>query len=215
MKKVHVLNAIASQKVIAVVRLTDPNDVIPVVEAIVNGGITIIEISWAMEGAADSIKKLSAHYDSTQDKSQVVIGAGSMLSALDAKRAVKAGAHFIISPLFKKDIIEEVQKRDTLMISGALTPTEMYRAIEAGSDVINVFPADMVSPSYFKSMLEDMPQMRLITSGGITADNAKTWLEAGAFAISIGDAIVDKKAIAGRRFDILTQNAAILVHSLG
>jgi hypothetical protein len=109
MKKVHVLNAIAAVKAIAVVRLPDPDDVIPVVEAIVSGGITVIEISWAMEGAANIIKKLSAFYDDKQDGSQVVIGAGSVLSALDAKRAIKAGAHFIISPLFKKDIIEEIE----------------------------------------------------------------------------------------------------------
>jgi 2-dehydro-3-deoxyphosphogluconate aldolase/(4S)-4-hydroxy-2-oxoglutarate aldolase len=90
----------------------------------------------------------------------------------------------------------------------------MYRAIEAGSDAINVFPADMVSPSYFKSMLEDMPHLRLIPSGGITTDNAKTWLEAGATAVGIRDAIVDKKAISARRFDILTQNATALLHSV-
>jgi 2-dehydro-3-deoxyphosphogluconate aldolase/(4S)-4-hydroxy-2-oxoglutarate aldolase len=214
MKKTRVLNAIASQKVIAVVRLSKADDVIPVVEAIASGGITVFEISWAMEGAADSIKKLSTHYDSTQEKSPVVIGAGSVLSALDAKKAIKAGAHFVVSPLFKKDIIEEVQKRDTLMISGALTPTEIYRAIESGSDAINVFPADMVSPSYFKSMLEDMPHLRLIPSGGITTENAKTWLRAGAFAVSIGDAIMNKKAITGRHFDTLTQNVAKLIHSL-
>ena len=214
MKKPDVLAAFEKHKAVAVIRLHDGDDVIPVVEALVKGGIKMIELTLTTPKAIEKIEELCTLYEGKKAKSGVVIGAGSVLSAHDAKRVVKAGASFVVSPIFKKEIVEESQKRDTVVMCGAFTPTEILRASEAGSDVVKVFPADMVSPAYFKAVLAPMPHLRMMPTGGVTLTNAGEWLQAGAVAVGIGGALLDSKAIAARQFDILTKNAEVFVKSV-
>jgi 2-dehydro-3-deoxyphosphogluconate aldolase / (4S)-4-hydroxy-2-oxoglutarate aldolase len=214
MKKPDVLNALAKYKAVAVIRLNDADDVLPVVEAVVKGGVKLIELTLTTPNAVKKIEELCALYEGKKSKSGVVIGAGSALSAMDVKKCIKAGAKFIVSPIFKKEIIEEAQKRDTVVMCGAFTPTEIFRASEAGSDVVKVFPADMVSPAYFKAVLAPMPHLRMMPTGGVTLTNASEWLQAGAVAVGIGSALMDAKAIAARQFDLLTKNAGTFVKSV-
>jgi 2-dehydro-3-deoxyphosphogluconate aldolase/(4S)-4-hydroxy-2-oxoglutarate aldolase len=214
MKKLDVLNALAKHKAVAVIRLHDAIDVIPVVEAVVKGGIKLIELTLTTPEALTKIEELCGIYEGKKSKSGVVIGAGSVLSESDAKKSIKAGAKFIVSPIFKKEIIEAAQKRDTVVMCGAFTPTEILRASEAGSDVVKVFPADVVSPAYFKAVLAPMPHLRMMPTGGVTLTNAGEWLQAGAVAVGIGGALLDGKAIAARQFDTLTKNALTFVKSV-
>ena len=214
MKKPDVLAAFEKHKAVAILRLHDGDDVIPVAEALIKGGIKMIELTLTTPKALEKIEELCAIYEGKKAKSGVVIGAGSVLSAQDVKRVVKAGASFVVSPIFKKEIIEEAQKRDTVVMCGAFTPTEILRASEAGSDVVKVFPADMVSPAYFKAVLAPMPHLRMMPTGGVTLTNAGEWLNAGAVAVGIGGALLDNKAIAARQFDILTKNAETFVKSV-
>jgi 2-dehydro-3-deoxyphosphogluconate aldolase / (4S)-4-hydroxy-2-oxoglutarate aldolase len=214
MKKLDVLNALAKYKAVAIIRLNDASEVLPVVEALVKGGIKLIELTLTTPDAIKSIEELCTIYEGKKSKSGVVIGAGSALSESDVKKCIKAGANFVVSPIFKKEITEEAQKRDTVTMCGAFTPTEILRASEAGSDVVKVFPADIISPVYFKAVLAPMPHLRMMPTGGVTLTNACEWLQAGAIAVGIGGALLDSKAIAARQFDVLTKNAETFVKSV-
>lgn len=214
MKKPDVLAALEKHKAVAIIRLHDSDDVIPIVEALVKGGIKMLELTLTTPKAVEKIEELCALYEGKLAKSGVVIGAGSVLSAQDVKRVMKAGAKFIVSPIFKKEIIEESLERNGVVMCGAFTPTEILRASEAGSDVVKVFPADMISPAYFKAVLAPMPHLRMMPTGGVTLTNAGEWLNAGAVAVGIGGALLDNKAIAARQFDILTKNAETFVKSV-
>jgi 2-dehydro-3-deoxyphosphogluconate aldolase / (4S)-4-hydroxy-2-oxoglutarate aldolase len=214
MNKNDILSALAKHNAVAVIRLNDADDVLPVVEAVVKGGVKMIELTLTTPNAVAKIEELCGIYEGKQGKNGVIIGAGSALSALDVKKCIKAGAAFVVSPIFKKEIVEEAQKRDTVIMCGAFTPTEILRASEAGSDVVKVFPADLISPAYFKAVLAPMPHLRMMPTGGVTLTNAGEWLQAGAVAVGIGGALLDGKAIAAGQFDVLTKNAQVFVKSV-
>ncbi|TAE32850.1 MAG: bifunctional 4-hydroxy-2-oxoglutarate aldolase/2-dehydro-3-deoxy-phosphogluconate aldolase [Candidatus Kapaibacterium sp.] len=207
MKKTDILAAFEKHKVLAIIRLHDSDDVIPVGEALVKGGIKMIELTLTTPKALEKIEELCSMYEEKKAKTDVLIGAGSVLSAQDVKRAVKAGARFVVSPIFKKEIIEEAHKRDVVVICGAFTPTEILRASEAGSDIVKVFPAEIISPVYVQSVLAPMPHLRMMPTGGITLANVGDWLQAGAVAVGVGGALLDSTAIAARQFDVITKRA--------
>lgn len=189
MNKVEVLDAIREAGVLPVIRAANTDEAKAVVKAILAGGITVFEITMTVPGAVGLIAELSKN-------SQLLIGAGTVLDPESARECIGAGARFIISPATNFETIDYCNEHETLIMPGALTPTEVVNAVEAGADVIKIFPASsMGGPSYLKALKAPLPHIKLIPTGGVNLSNAGDYIKAGAEAIGIGGELVDLKAI--------------------
>lgn len=209
MSKQEILNKILDKKVIAVIRLKEAEKLKKVIEAVYNGGISVIEITMTVPNAVKLIEEMSGYF---QDK--IILGAGSVLDKKKAEDVIKAGAKFVVSPIFKKEIVETTHKFELPVMPGAFTPTEIQTAYEAGADVVKVFPADVVGMSFFKSVLAPMPHLKLMPTGGVDLHNAGDWIKAGACAVGVGTALLDKDAIKNEQYEILTANAQTINKSI-
>jgi 2-dehydro-3-deoxyphosphogluconate aldolase/(4S)-4-hydroxy-2-oxoglutarate aldolase len=187
---------------VAVVRLPDADRALAVVDALAAGGVTAIELTLTTPGALVVIAALrKASGDALQ------VGAGSVLDADTARRAIEAGATYVVSPVFRADVVAESHRQGVPAMPGAYTPTEILTAHEAGADVVKVFPADTLGPSYIKGVLAPMPFLRLMPTGGVTPANVGEWLRAGAVAAGLGSALVDPKLVAANDMAAITARA--------
>lgn len=196
----NVTDRLITAGVIAVVRLPDVTRAGDAAQALVDGGVTALEITLTTPGALRLITLLAAN-------TQLLVGAGSVLDAQQAKEAIDAGASYIVSPVLVPDVITTAHAHHTPAMPGAYTPTEILAAHRAGADVIKVFPADGLGPSYLRSVLAPMPFLPLMPTGGVTPENAGTWIQAGAVAVGIGSALMDPKLVHAGEWDILTARA--------
>jgi len=200
---------ISAAAVVAVIRLDEATDARSVGAALLEGGVSVLEVTLTSPGALELIRSLAELFPG-----DALVGVGSVLSAEAALRAIESGASFVVSPVLDEGVIAAAHKADVPAFAGAFSPTELHRAHSLGADFIKVFPADIVGMSYFKSVLAPMPHLRLVPTGGVTLDNAGDWLRAGAAAVGVGSALVDKKAISDHRFGVLTDNARRLMRSV-
>ncbi|MFQ5648407.1 MAG: bifunctional 4-hydroxy-2-oxoglutarate aldolase/2-dehydro-3-deoxy-phosphogluconate aldolase [bacterium] len=194
---------------IAVIRMSDSSKLRKVAQAIHKGGISAIEITMTTPNALMVIEEIARSMGDT-----IQVGVGSVLDAETARRAIEAGAQYVVSPVFKPEIIKTAHSYDIPAMPGAFTPTEILAAHESGADIVKVFPADVVGMAFFKAVKAPMPHLKLMPTGGVSLTNAGEWIKAGACAVGVGSALLDKKAIAEERFEVLTENARILKQSL-
>ena len=145
----------------------------------------------------------------------VVFGVGSVLDTEAARAAVDAGARFVVSPVCRTALIDACHGRDVVVMPAGLTPTEILTAFEAGADFVKVFPAGAVGTSFIRDIKGPLPDVRLVPTGGIGIDNAAEWLRAGASAVGVGSALVDRNAVAAGDFQALTIAARRLVGVVG
>jgi 2-dehydro-3-deoxyphosphogluconate aldolase/(4S)-4-hydroxy-2-oxoglutarate aldolase len=193
-------------KVVAIVRLDSGEQLVKVAEALLAGGISAIEFTVSTPGAIDMIKAASARFGR-----EVLLGAGTVLDPETARAAILAGAQFVVTPALNLHTIELCRRYGRPIIPGALTPTEILTAWEAGADMVKVFPADSMGPGYIKAVLAPLPQLRLVPTGGVSADNAAQYLKAGAMALGVGGKLVDKTAVAQGDWQAITAEAERLV----
>jgi len=205
----EILSRLIAGKVVAVVRLDSGDQLIKVAEALKAGGVTAIEFTVPTPGALDMIKQASAYFGD-----EVIMGAGTVLDAETARAAILSGAQFIVTPALNVKTIQLCRRYGKPIIPGALTPTEILTAWEAGADMVKVFPADSMGPAYLKAVLAPLPQVRLAPTGGISADNAAEYLKAGATALGVGGKLVDKQAVARGDFAALTAEAQRLMQAV-
>ncbi|MBI2418094.1 MAG: bifunctional 4-hydroxy-2-oxoglutarate aldolase/2-dehydro-3-deoxy-phosphogluconate aldolase [Ignavibacteriales bacterium] len=209
MGRVETLNKLFQSKVVAVIRMQDPEKLISVAEALYEGGISFLEVTMttpqALEVIAAASKKLP---------NEIVIGVGSVLDAQTARMAIYAGARFVVSPVFKPELILTSHRYDVAVMTGAFTPTEILTAFETGADVVKVFPADVTGMEFFKSVLAPMPFLKLMPTGGVSLTNGGDWIKAGACAVGVGSALIDKKLIEAGDYAGLTAKAKTLVQSV-
>lgn len=196
-------------RAVAVIRLRDSSKLMDVVEAIRAGGVRSVEITMTVPGALEQISVLGRALGD-----EILLGVGSVLDAETARRAVDAGARYVVSPVLRPEVIAEAHKFGAAALPGCFSPSELQRAHEGGADIIKVFPADVVGMPFFRAVLAPMPHLRLMPTGGVTLDNAGDWLRAGACAVGVGSALLDRSAIADGRYEVLTQNARRLMESL-
>ncbi len=204
-----ILQRILEKKAIAVIRMTDVARLTRVIAAIRAGGVECVEITMSVPGAMDVIKDVSR---SIGDKA--LIGAGTVLDAETARQAIEAGADFIVGPVLDLGVIEVANKCGKVVIPGAFSPGEIVTAWQAGADIVKVFPATVLGPGYLKDLRGPLPEIRLCPTGGVTVENAGEWIKAGACCVGIGTDLLDKKAIAGDRYEVLTEKARRLVANL-
>ncbi len=209
MTKEEVLRIILDTKVIAVIRMADADKVTKVVAAIQAGGVKAIEITMTTPGALEEIKIMSS-----QKIPGVVIGAGTVLDPETAASVIHAGADFVVSPILNEEMIRLCRQYEKLVVPGALTPTEIMKAWDAGADIVKIFPATSVGPKYFKDIKGPLPQVRLMPTGGVDMENAAEFIRNGACCVGIGTALLDKKAIQTGDWGVLTKRAERLMKSI-
>src|SRR5215204_3507074 len=198
MSKSEIISRIISIGVIPVIRASSHEEALAVIEAIAAGGITAIEVTMTVPGAVELISQLSS------ERGDLLIGAGSVLNADAARECVDAGAQFIVSPATDVGTIRYCNEAGIAVMPGALTPTEVLAAWNAGADFVKVFPADsMGGAQYLRSIKAPMPHLKLIPTGGVSQSTAADFIRAGAEAIGVGSDLVDLKAVReGRTQDI-------------
>jgi len=209
MSRSNIIQKLISQGAIAVIRMSDTHKLKKVIEAVHEGGISAIEITMTTPNALKVIEETANTMGSV-----ALIGVGSVLDAETARLAINAGAIFVVSPVFKPEIIYTAHRYDLPAIVGGFTPTEILTAHEFGSDVVKVFPADVLGMAFFKAIKAPMPHLQLMPTGGVSLTNAGDWIKAGACAVAVGSALLDKKAIADEDYQKLTNNARILSQSV-
>jgi len=190
MNKPEVIQKIKDIGVIPVVRASSAEEAILIVEAIKAGGVPILEITMTVPGAVRVIEELVKRFE------DAIVGAGTVLDAETARACINAGAQFIVSPALDPGTITCCRELDIAVMPGALTPTEIVTAWNAGADFVKVFPAGALGgASYIRSLKAPLPQIELVPTGGVTLANAAAFIEAGAAAIGVGADLVDTKAI--------------------
>ena len=195
--------------IVAVIRIKEPERLKAVVDAIAEGGIRVLEVTMTVPGAVELIAELAPRMPAG-----FLLGAGTVVDAATAGRVIDAGARFIVSPVYRQEVIDASHKRGIAFMPGCFSPTEILTAYECGADIVKVFPATALGPQYVKDIRAPLPQLKLMPTGGVTLDNAGDWIRAGAVAVGVGSALVDTKAIEAGRFDVITDNARRVVASV-
>jgi 2-dehydro-3-deoxyphosphogluconate aldolase/(4S)-4-hydroxy-2-oxoglutarate aldolase len=144
-----------------------------------------------------------------------LLGAGTVTDVATARAVIDAGASFVVSPVFKPDVVAACHERDVAAMPGCFSPTEILAAYESGADIVKVFPATALGPQFIKDVRGPLPQVKLMPTGGVTLENAGDWIRAGAVAVGLGSALVDARAIEGNRWDVITANARLVVANVG
>ena len=156
------------------------------------------------------IKELTGKY-----KDEIIMGAGTVLDPETGRAALLAGAQFIVSPTLNLDLIELAHRYSAVVIPGAMTPTEILTAWNAGADMVKVFPAAQLGgPGYIKALRGPLPQILLVPTGGVNLQNAGAFIQAGAAALGAGGELVDKKAVKEKKFSIITENARAFIKAI-
>jgi 2-dehydro-3-deoxyphosphogluconate aldolase/(4S)-4-hydroxy-2-oxoglutarate aldolase len=197
-----VIEQILAKKVVAVVRLNDYTRAVEVAQALAAGGVNILEFTLTGQGAYDAI---SATRKALGDA--VCVGVGTVLTPDQAEAAIDAGAQFAVTPAVRRQVIAACVKRQTLVLCGGFTPTELLEAHEAGAELVKVFPAQLGGPKFIKDVLAPMPFLKLVPTGGVSPENAREYLSAGAVAVGIGGNLVSNKLVAAEAFDEITATA--------
>ncbi|TET10673.1 bifunctional 4-hydroxy-2-oxoglutarate aldolase/2-dehydro-3-deoxy-phosphogluconate aldolase [Candidatus Aerophobetes bacterium] len=201
--KTYNLKMLLDGGIIPVVRASSSEEALKIVDAIREGGIEVIEITMTVPDAIGVMKAVAKKLGD-----EVLLGAGTVLDAETARISILTGAEFVVGPSLNEDLIRMCKRYAKIVIPGAMTPTEILRAWEMGADVVKVFPADQLGgPGYIRAIKAPLPQVLLNPTGGVNLENAGEFIKAGASIISVGSALVDKKAVSEGKFEILTRKA--------
>ena len=140
-----------------------------------------------------------------------LLGAGTVTDVATARAVIDAGASFVVSPVFKPEVVAACHERDVAAMPGCFSPTEILAAYESGADIVKVFPATALGPQFIKDVRGPLPQVKLMPTGGVTLENAGDWIRAGAVAVGVGTSLLDAKAIADGNFHVLKTNAERMI----
>jgi 2-dehydro-3-deoxyphosphogluconate aldolase / (4S)-4-hydroxy-2-oxoglutarate aldolase len=189
--------------IVPVVRASSQREAHIAAEAVCKGGIPIVEITLTCPGAIEVIGELAKSAGP-----EILIGAGTVLNAADARRCLDAGAQFLVSPGFNRATVELAVRESKLIIAGALTPTEIIEAWTAGSDLVKVFPCGQVGGAkYIKALKGPLPQVPLVPTGGVNLSTAAEFIEAGAAALGIGGELVQPEALKSNKPELIVETA--------
>lgn len=203
------LDILLDNKAFAVIRLDDSSKAIPLVEALVEGGVKNIEITLTTQNPYDVISKVSKEFSDT-----AVVGVGSVLSEETMLASIDAGAEYVVTPIFIPELISMSHNYGCPIFTGAFSPTEIFNASKAGADVVKVFPADIVGMKYFKAIKAPMPDLKIMPTGGVSLTNAAEWFQAGACAVGVGSSLLNKQDITEGNFDKIKENAKTLMFGI-
>jgi 2-dehydro-3-deoxyphosphogluconate aldolase/(4S)-4-hydroxy-2-oxoglutarate aldolase len=202
MRKEQIVAKLREIGLVPVLRAESEEQALGIASAIADGGVTVLEITMTVPGAIRVMARL------TKERPDILIGAGTVLDAETARMCMLEGAQFVVSPALNLKTIEMCHRYSIPVLPGALTPTEVVTAWQAGADVIKVFPASALGGAkYLKSLKVPLPQVEMIPTGGVSLATAKEFLEAGSFALGVGADLVDTKAMAEGKPEKITESA--------
>jgi len=202
MSRIDVLNILRKEKVISIVRLEEPKKIVPVIEALIEGGIRIVEITMTTTDPLMTFRKAVKHFSR-----DVILGVGSVVDEMTAQQMILEGAQLIITPTNRRETIETAHRYDIPILSGVLTPEEILRAYEYGADMAKIYPAAFFGPNYIKAIKDPMPQVDLIASGGIGVKDVVDWIKAGASGVGLGSALSHRGLVKKEDYEGITANA--------
>jgi 2-dehydro-3-deoxyphosphogluconate aldolase/(4S)-4-hydroxy-2-oxoglutarate aldolase len=203
MDKDKVLQRIHEIGLIPVLRAQSATEALQLADAIAAGGVPVLEVTMTVPGAVDVIRQIVEH---SGDRN--LVGAGTVMDPETARACMLAGAEFFVTPSLKVSTIEMAKRYSKVICPGALTPTEVVTAWEAGADIVKIFPCGNVGgPKYIKALRGPFPQIEMIPTGGVNLENAGEFLKAGACAVAVGGELVDSKSVAEGRFDVIEDRA--------
>jgi 2-dehydro-3-deoxyphosphogluconate aldolase / (4S)-4-hydroxy-2-oxoglutarate aldolase len=189
--------------IIAVVRTDQTEQVIPIAEALITGGVTAVEVTLTVPNAESAI---AAARDKFRDTA--LIGAGSVLNVAQCHAVLKAGAQFVVSPVGNVRLIEATHKMDRPVMLGAFTPSEAQLVHEWGADFVKLFPADQLGPAFIKAIRTPMPHLRIVPTGGVDLNTAADFLKAGCVALGVGSSLLKPEILKAQHWPELTRLAA-------
>jgi len=202
MDKKITLDRIKDAGVVAVIRGPSPELTVKMVEALVRGGITGIEITYSTPKATEVVKQLDIHFGD-----QIILGMGTLTDPLQAKGSREAGARFLVSPVCDPVLGKAMIDTGLAVMIGALTPTEVLQAFQLGSDVVKVFPGSAVGPSYIKALKGPFPSIPLMPTGGVSLANVADWFAAGVFAVGAGSELCPPQLAREGKFEEISARA--------
>lgn len=197
-----ILAQITNPGIIAVVRAQKREQVLPLTEALIAGGVKAIEITLTTPDALAAIKEASEKFSK-----EALIGAGTVITADQCRSVLAYGADFVVTPLARPDYVPIIHTANRVSIIGAFTPTEAYWSHDAGADFIKLFPAEVLGPSFIKSVRAPMPDLRFIPTGGVTLENIGQWFGAGCPAVGVGSSLITQKILSANNWPELTRLA--------
>lgn len=209
MDKLQQMRRIQEQKIVAILRSEKSDQLVRVAEALAEGGVTILEITFTVPEALRIIEKVA---DQLGD--QVLLGAGTVLDAQTARSAMLAGAEFFVSPGTSIEVIQTCRRYDKCVFPGAFTPTEVLTAWEAGCDAVKLFPCDVLGAKHVKALKGPLPQIPLIPTGGVNRETARDFLAAGALAVGVGSSLAPRAAIESGDYDTIVNSAKAFVSAV-
>src|SRR5437879_9293669 len=211
MTKSEVIQRIRDIGLIPVVRAESAEQATRAVAAIKAGGVNVLEVTMTVPGAIAVIEQLTKAFSA-----DALIGAGTVLDPETADRCIQAGAQFIVSPALNEETVAFCRSQDVAIFPGALTPTEVVRAWNAGADAVKVFPAGAVGgASYLKALKAPLPQIELVPTGGVSLKTAADFIKAGAMALGVGADLVDIRALRGGHEELITERAKQFLKIVG
>lgn len=208
MKRLETIRNISDYGIVAVIRATSKEDGIKIVDAVKKGGIKALEITMTVPGAVDIIKELSQIYKDED----VLIGAGTVLDPETARTCILAGAKYIVSPSLNIDTVKLCNRYRIPIMPGVMTVKEAIEALELGVEIIKVFPGNAFGPSIIKAFKGPLPQANFMPTGGVSLDNVKDWIKAGAVAVGTGGDLT--KGAKDGNYEMVTQTAAKFVEAV-
>ena len=202
MTKAQVLAAIRDTALVAMLRMPSADDALEMAEVLIEAGITCVQVPLTVPGALDVIAELCGNSDG-----RVLIGAGTVLDARSAEACARAGAQFVVSPIVDIATISRCNEAGLVVVAGALTPTEVVTAWNAGADMVRIYPCGaMGEPAYVRFLRAPLPQIRLMPAGGVCMQNAADFIAAGSVALEVDSDLVDLDALHGGRAADITTN---------
>ncbi len=185
MDKEQVLSRIVEGGLVAVVRAESSEQALKIADACMKGGVAAIEITFTVPGAEEVIKELARVYSN----GEILLGAGTVMDAETARTAILAGAQYVVSPYLNLDTVKLCNRYRVPCMPGAMTIKEVVEAMEAGADIIKIFPGELFGPKIIKAILGPIPYAKLMPTGGVSLDNVEEWIKAGAVAVGVGGAL--------------------------
>lgn len=198
------LDTLRATRVLAVVRAPSPESALRASDALIAGGVTGLEITYSTPDAPSVIRELDARYGDA-----IYLGAGTVTTADEANRASDAGARFLVSPGTRPELSAAMKATGRVVMTGALTPSEVMAAREYGTDVVKIFPASLGGPGFLKALRGPFPDLPLMPTGGVTPANIEEWFAAGAIAVGAGGDLVSASDLAAERWDEVERKARL------
>ncbi len=204
--KADIIAQLTEPGVIAVVRALRTEQVIPLAEALVAGGIIAVEITLTTPNAFEAIREASRHFGE-----RAIIGVGTVLTPYDCQQALDAGAQFVVTPICRPQLVALAHQANKPVMLGAYTPTEAQAAHEAGADFVKLFPADGLGPAYIKALRAPLPHLRLVPTGGVDLQTIGEFLKAGCPAVGAGSALITRNILQTDDWPALAKRAGEFV----